>query len=430
MDVRQSRISKYYSSSLDQWNRKLFDRLTNRNFRQSVRYVIFLHLNDSFIIITKNWRTFVYGPQVCAWLGLPHENSLVNEILELRYTELKQVDYGDKFFVVLTANGSVCMASRKSEEWRTYRQLQWISNQNYRMISCGLNHILLLREDGKLFTMGDNRFGQLGRNDIYSSFIHMIDTGLSHVERIACGSNFSIAITSDEAYSWGLNNCGQLGIENVRIQFAPAKMFNYDGRVVNIVAGASNIWFLMGTGNVHQFGHVGGREVFTVIKRKISITNIEAIACEKFGNFAIFFKSNGESYVLGRKNLHNYSEPKLNFKVLKTFDDVYQDFTQTPHSFIPTFLNNTQLQQSNGTNGSTVPTTSTSTSPAAATTSKNISINNNNDRSLCSICLDRERQIVFFPCCHLTSCSQCSTQIDDCPICRKNIDGHLRVYLS
>ena len=27
--------------------------------------------------------------------------------------------------------------------------------------------------------------------------------------------------------------------------------------------------------------------------------------------------------------------------------------------------------------------------------------------------MDRERQIVFFPCCHLTSCQQCSTQIDD-----------------
>ncbi|XP_046916522.2 uncharacterized protein LOC124496983 [Dermatophagoides farinae] len=538
MDYRQSRISKYYSSSFDRWNERLFDRLTDRNFRQSVRYVIFMDLNDSFIIITKNWRTFVYGPQVCAWLGLAHQYSSVNEIEELRYTELKQVDYGNKFFVVLTANGFVYMASRKFSDWRTDRQLKLISIESYRMISCGFEHILLLREDGKLFTMGDNSFGQLGRNnDSSSSFTYMIDTGLSHVKRIACGSDFSIAMTDNGVYSWGENECGQLGINHVYQQNTPKKIrFNRDTdghQIVDIVAGDTYTMFLFDNGNVYECGNSNCFPYNKIFPERMQIHNIEAIACKKFENLAIFFKSNAESYVLlnfheptqylgfktfddvfqyVKQNLHSFIPTFLNspqlqqqsnrtngstvpttststaaaaatrgnistnnnndrllrsiclnmrqlhlsglavsaiaktpttsisrnnddhFNGLKTFDDVrrhiYQDVSQTPHSFIPSFLNNPQLQQSNPTNGSTVPTTSTATSTAATVTRKNISTNNNNDRSLCSICLDRERQIVFFPCCHLTSCEQCSIQMKNCPICRIDINTSLRVYLA
>ena len=53
----------------------------------------------------------------------------------------------------------------------------------------------------------------------------------------------------------------------------------------------------------------------------------------------------------------------------------------------------------------------------------------NNDRFRCSICCDREFQIVFLPCQHITSCEQCSKRMKNCPICRSNIDRRLRVYI-
>ncbi|KAH7637643.1 hypothetical protein HUG17_8747 [Dermatophagoides farinae] len=427
MDDRQSRIAKYYSSSLDQWNRRLFDRLTNRNFRQSVRYVIFMDLNDSFIIITKNWRTYVYGPQVCSWLGLEHDSSDVNEIEELRYTELKQVDYGYKFFVVLTEDGSVYMASRKFSDWKTYRQLKplYDLDENYRMISCvcGYDHILLLREDGKLFTMGDNSLGQLGRNnDSSSSFTSMIDTGLSDVERIACGSNFSIAMTDNGVYSWGANDYGQLGINSESKQNTPKKIrFNrniYEHEIVDIVTGDSHTMFLFDNGDVYECGNPDCFLKNKTFPKRMHINNIDAIACEKFADFAILFGTNDQCYVLGRKYSSKFIVP-TEIHGVKTFSDAFERYETKPYSFIPAFLNISPRQ---------LHMTGLAVSVIAKTPTTSIS--RNNDRSLCSICLDREKQMVIFPCLHLTSCEQCSKQMKNCPICRIDINSSLRVYIA
>ncbi|KAK3283237.1 hypothetical protein CYMTET_9058 [Cymbomonas tetramitiformis] len=46
----------------------------------------------------------------------------------------------------------------------------------------------------------------------------------------------------------------------------------------------------------------------------------------------------------------------------------------------------------------------------------------------CPICLDRERNTVLIPCGHLT-CTLCSHQITQCPICRKDIHRSTHVYL-
>jgi len=40
----------------------------------------------------------------------------------------------------------------------------------------------------------------------------------------------------------------------------------------------------------------------------------------------------------------------------------------------------------------------------------------------CKICLDKESDVVFLPCSHITCCFVCSLQIPTCPICRQPID--------
>ena len=47
---------------------------------------------------------------------------------------------------------------------------------------------------------------------------------------------------------------------------------------------------------------------------------------------------------------------------------------------------------------------------------------------LCKICLDQKADILFLPCGHLTSCPQCSMSLLSCPLCRKKINGKLKVY--
>jgi hypothetical protein len=50
------------------------------------------------------------------------------------------------------------------------------------------------------------------------------------------------------------------------------------------------------------------------------------------------------------------------------------------------------------------------------------------DENLCCICFEEEKNMVFSPCGHICTCSECSAIVNDCPICRKKIDQKIKVY--
>ena len=43
----------------------------------------------------------------------------------------------------------------------------------------------------------------------------------------------------------------------------------------------------------------------------------------------------------------------------------------------------------------------------------------------CGICMDKEKQIVFYPCGHYYCCSGCSQRVKLCPICRQTITNYI-----
>lgn len=52
------------------------------------------------------------------------------------------------------------------------------------------------------------------------------------------------------------------------------------------------------------------------------------------------------------------------------------------------------------------------------------------EQRLCKICLDADVGVVFLPCGHLVACPACAASVKDCPVCRKQIVGAVRTYLS
>lgn len=51
------------------------------------------------------------------------------------------------------------------------------------------------------------------------------------------------------------------------------------------------------------------------------------------------------------------------------------------------------------------------------------------DRLLCTICCERQLNVVFLPCGHQLSCVMCSTLIENCPVCRTKINTKVRTFL-
>lgn len=77
---------------------------------------------------------------------------------------------------------------------------------------CGGDHILVTTPEGKLYTMGLNKHGQLGRSTD-STKLMVVDSLNCSIRAIGAGSSHSLAITEDgKLYSWGLGVNGQLGL--------------------------------------------------------------------------------------------------------------------------------------------------------------------------------------------------------------------------
>lgn len=79
-------------------------------------------------------------------------------------------------------------------------------------------HQVILMESGQVFTSGQNNFGQLGIGTIDSSearstILHNITAQFDgKVISVSAVGNFTLALTEDgKVYSWGSNDCGQLG---------------------------------------------------------------------------------------------------------------------------------------------------------------------------------------------------------------------------
>ncbi|XP_059150223.1 death-associated inhibitor of apoptosis 2-like isoform X2 [Physella acuta] len=51
-------------------------------------------------------------------------------------------------------------------------------------------------------------------------------------------------------------------------------------------------------------------------------------------------------------------------------------------------------------------------------------------QTVCKICMDKEVAVVFLPCGHLASCADCASAMRDCPICRVNVRGIVRAFMS
>ncbi|CAF1518266.1 unnamed protein product, partial [Didymodactylos carnosus] len=49
--------------------------------------------------------------------------------------------------------------------------------------------------------------------------------------------------------------------------------------------------------------------------------------------------------------------------------------------------------------------------------------------SMCTVCLTDERRLACMPCGHVATCVPCGHSLRTCPMCRRTIDGFVRVYI-
>ena len=141
-----------------------------------------------------------------------------------------QICKGKYHLIKLTSDGKVHCSGKAyfgvaglggSSSSEKTRPLPNLMNQKIVQITCGEFHSMALSDKGDLYAWGMGFEGQLGLNNQYkvaSSPRYLNFFYRKPVKFIACGYNYSLAITRDESllYGWGENKLGQLGLGNKR----------------------------------------------------------------------------------------------------------------------------------------------------------------------------------------------------------------------
>lgn len=100
-------------------------------------------------------------------------------------------------------------------------------DENWIKIDGGNRHILLLKSNGTLWSMGFNGDGQLGDNSLINKNVPIQVGSDNNWVAISAGQNFSLALKNDGTlWAWGNNQNGQLGIGNTINQMIPVQVGN------------------------------------------------------------------------------------------------------------------------------------------------------------------------------------------------------------
>lgn len=328
----------------------------DKEFIQSIVSIASLFgKNNEYIFITNDNSTYAYGKEICSWLSFVHDPKQPQRISLLNDKKIIQVDYGYDFVVILTIDGQVYMANATNSEWnRTFRLINSDCDDRFKMIACGLYHLLLLRQDGTVFAMGANECGQI-TGHLPSSYDKMINIGLENIERIACGQFHSLALTnSGKIYSWGRNKYGELGLGDRKdqhivsiVSFPNVDDQIIDCRIKDIAAGQYHSLFLMENGQLYRCGN-DCPITFDDNEKNIALTptkisNIECnatkMACSKDYPFSFILlksPSSSSSQYYGWGNVNNkkhWQSPRKLDEQLESFSAASASIFKSPITF-------------------------------------------------------------------------------------------------
>ncbi|XP_029923261.1 probable E3 ubiquitin-protein ligase HERC6 [Myripristis murdjan] len=179
------------------------------------------------LALTKGGLVFSWGLNSHGQLGLGKEVSLQPTpelVLSLTGVAVTQISAGGSHTLILTLPGLVyCCGANKAGQLGLNRVdekgrfnicvVPALRPLGVSFISCGEAHSAVLTKDGKVFTFGEGRHGQLGHNSTDNELKPRWVQGLDGViSQVACGRRHTLALgSSGQLWAFGNGVKGQLG---------------------------------------------------------------------------------------------------------------------------------------------------------------------------------------------------------------------------
>ncbi|KAM9086669.1 E3 ISG15--protein ligase HERC5-like isoform 1-T1 [Megaptera novaeangliae] len=242
--------------------------------------------------------------------------------------KIHSMDQGAEHLLVLSSDGKPFEYNYSIEHTRFQCILQ--EKNNIIQITCGDYHSLALSKGGELFAWGRNLDGQLGVGRKFASNpTPQIVEHLSGVPlvQISAGEAHSMALSlSGNVYSWGRNDCGQLGLGHTDSKDSPSLIEVLDNQKVDFLAcGGSHtalltkdgLVFTFGAGKYGQLGHNSTQnELRPCLVTGLAGNIVTQIACGRQHTLAyvsdlgkVFSFGSGKEGQLGNGGTHNQLIP-------------------------------------------------------------------------------------------------------------------------
>jgi RCC1 and BTB domain-containing protein len=126
-------------------------------------------------------------------------------------------------------------------------------------IKTGNKHAIALSKSGSCYSWGHNDCGQLGSGTIKNVFIpHSIEYPFEDsIIEVCCGHKHSLALTkTGKLYAWGSNYYGQIGNKSFANQLSPIDINFFDNqKIVSICCGYGHSMALTENGVVYGWGY-------------------------------------------------------------------------------------------------------------------------------------------------------------------------------
>ncbi len=176
-----------------------------------------------------------------------------------------------------------------------------VTTNSVTAIAAGNEHSLFIKDDGSLWTMGNNTFGQLG-NGTFTKTNRPVLVVASGVTAVAAGYQHSLFLKNDGSlWGMGLNSSGQLGDGTIN-NTNRLELIVTNG-VTAIAAGQYHSLFLKSDGSLWVMGANGSSQLGdgtinnTNRPEKIVPANVTAIAGGQ--NHSLFVQGDGSLWGMG-----------------------------------------------------------------------------------------------------------------------------------
>ena len=131
------------------------------------------------------------------------------------------------------------------------------AENDWKTVVVGVYHTVALKNDGSLWTWGDNYYGQLGNGTVEDGYTPtMVNSDLGWMS-VAAGSSHTVALKADGSlWTWGDNYFGQLGNSKDEYSYTPIKV-DFGNEWKAVVAGDIHTTAVKADGTMWAWGDDG-----------------------------------------------------------------------------------------------------------------------------------------------------------------------------